>query len=413
MALEAIRQIAKRKTPRLGILGGTFDPVHNGHIEMCDAAIEAYHLDCVWLLVTGDPPHKGREVSPAEDRFRMAELACKDNDKVIASRLEIDRPGQTYTVDTLEDLKRQLPPSAELYYIIGADTFYQLHNWKRYPEVLEFASFITIPRAGYGKEELRVNHLLLSNYEMLRISLADTVVSNISSTDIRRRTAQGLSIGKLVPPAVEAYIAEKKLYTHAAPSFEQVQKELERRLTPHRFLHTMGVVDAAAELADRYGHPPAEARWAGLLHDCAKEEEKKGPEQLQREYGLSVKAEYRYAPQLMHAPLAAIIARKDYAFYDEGVLEAIASHTTGHTNMGRLDKILLVADMIEESRGYEGVDGLRSLADRDLDEATLAALDAKIAHVVEKKAYLSMESVHARQQLWLTVCGRGAGKEGL
>lgn len=401
MSPESVWKLADRKIPRIGILGGTFDPIHKGHIEMCNVAIDTFRLDFVWLLITGDPPHKGDDVGPAEDRYQMVELACKGNDKLAANRMEMDRPGQTYTVDTLEELRRLLPPMTELYYIIGADTFYQLHNWKKYERILELASFITVPRAGYSLEELRANYLLLSNFEQMHIMLVDTVVPDMSSTDIRRRVAQKLPVQDMVTLDVWNYIQKRNLYENAAPSFEKIQEDLQKRLQPYRYQHTLGVVEAAEELATRYGCPLPEARWAALLHDCAKEEEKKGAAQLHKEYGLPVKEEYESAPQLIHASLGVILAKERYSFYDEHVLKAIAAHTTGSQNMNLLDKVLLVADMIEKNRNYEGVESLREIARKNLDKAALAALDHKISFVLSKDAYLSLDSVDARQQLWL------------
>lgn len=401
MTVETIWQIAKKKTPRIGLLGGTFDPIHNGHVAMCGAVMKAFRLDEVWLLVAGDPAHKGMEVSPAEDRLRMVALACTGHTGLCPNDMEIRRPGVTYTVDTLEELKSALPPHTELYYLIGADTFYQLPSWKDYQRVLELTSFIVIPREGRSTEEMRAHYMLLSNYEQMRIILTDTTVPDISSTDVRRRVAQGLPVEGMISPAVGAYIGEKGLYRQEAMSFDQAREELKRNISPHRFQHTMGVIKTAEELALRYGCDPMEARWAALLHDCAKEEEKKELSWLHREYDLPFREEYLFAPQLIHAPLGAILAREKYQIHDEDIRRAIARHTTGETNMSVLDKVLLLADAMEPGRDYDGVEAVREAARHDLDEGVMEALGQSISFVMQKGGYLSVDSVYARQQLWI------------
>lgn len=400
MTLNDIQMLSRIKTPKIGLLGGTFDPIHNGHIAMARAAMDAYQLDVVWLLISRNPPHKN-DVTDAELRFQMAELACKTERNIEPSRFELERTGTTYTIDTLEDLIPKLPESAELYYIIGTDTMYDLKNWKRYHDVVSRVSFIVIPRSGYSEAEAFSYFLTLSIGERARIARTMQEAPNISSTNIRRRVAQQLSIEGLVRPEVEEIIWGKQLYQNAALSFEKVRDTLKTELSPKRYEHTLRVVKTAEKLAQHYGMDLSLARWAALLHDCGKEIAHEPIEDLAVNFGLAQSEEFTYAPQLIHAPLSALIAKQRFGMDDPAVLSAVEKHTTGDENMSKLDKIIFLADAIEPGRAYDGLERLQTVAHNDLDEATMLALEASINSVLRVGGYVAPKSVAAHNALWI------------
>lgn len=192
-------------------MGGTFDPVHHGHLVAASEVANRFDLDEVVFVPTGEPWQKtGRQVSPAEDRYLMTVIATASNPRFSVSRVDIDRGKETYTVDTLRDLQR-LHPDADLYFITGADALASILTWHDWSELFELAKFVGVSRPGY---ELNIDHL----EEHLRGSPAEalTVIEipalAISSSECRRRAAEGRPVWYLVPDGVVQYISKRHLY---------------------------------------------------------------------------------------------------------------------------------------------------------------------------------------------------------
>jgi nicotinate-nucleotide adenylyltransferase len=202
----------KVEKKRIGILGGTFDPVHNAHLMIAEQARAAAHLHKVILMPAGTPPHKEeRALTPARHRLAMARLAVEGRDGYEVSDLETASPGMDYTVDTLRMLNDRMP-DAKLYFIVGGDSLMYLDQWREPEKLLFLASFIAIHRPGWSLQELeRKRDELLKRFggEVMLVACAG---EDISSTEIRRRMALGLTISGLVPSNVEEYIREHRLY---------------------------------------------------------------------------------------------------------------------------------------------------------------------------------------------------------
>lgn len=188
---------------RLGALGGTFDPIHIGHVLLAQFVGERLALDRVLFVPAADPPHKGECAAPAEDRWAMVELAIQGFPRFEASRLELERPGKSYTIDTLRHLRHSWP-AAQLYLIIGADNVAQLATWHDPQGILELCTVVAGSRlsAGEGADPALV----------ARMVLVDTPVIQLSSTQIRQRLGQGLPVRYLLPEKVEEYIRQRGLY---------------------------------------------------------------------------------------------------------------------------------------------------------------------------------------------------------
>ncbi len=189
---------------RVGIMGGTFDPIHHGHLVAASEVAALFDLDEVVFVPTGDPWQKtGREVSTAEHRYLMAVIATASNPRFWVSRVDIDRPGPTYTVDTVRDIAA-LYPDAELFFITGADALGQILSWKDSEELLSMARFVGVTRPGYV---LTDDHLPRDS-----VTLLDVPALAISSTDCRARVAVGNPVWYLVPDGVVQYINKHRLY---------------------------------------------------------------------------------------------------------------------------------------------------------------------------------------------------------
>lgn len=195
----------------LGILGGTFDPVHMGHLHMAEAVYERMQLEQIMFIPAYVAPHKvGLDFAPAEERFRMTQLAVEPYSQFVVSDIELRRSGVSYTIDTVRELSK-IYAGRELYFIIGADSVVQLHTWNNIYDLLELATFVAAGRPGYeGVMEQVV--ATLGAEAAKRIVLLDTPEYDISSTDIRTRIRSGQSLAGLVPSAVEEYIRSHGLY---------------------------------------------------------------------------------------------------------------------------------------------------------------------------------------------------------
>lgn len=190
-------------------MGGTFDPIHHGHLVAASEVADRFGLDEVIFVPTGQPWQKvDREVSRAEDRYLMTVIATASNPRFSVNRVDVDRRGPTYTADTLADLHRQLP-DADLFFITGADALSQILSWHKLDELFELAHFVGVTRPGY---ELVDEHLPDG-----AVSLVEVPAMAISSTDCRRRVVEGRPVWYLVPDGVVQYISKRSLYRPTAP----------------------------------------------------------------------------------------------------------------------------------------------------------------------------------------------------
>jgi len=190
---------------RIGIMGGTFDPIHHGHLVAASEVADRFALDEVVFVPTGQPWQKGHEtVSAAEDRYLMTVIATASNPRFSVSRTDVDRAGPTYTVDTLRDLREHFGPKAQLYFITGADALEKILSWKDTDKMFELAHFVGVTRPGFP---LSAEHLPAD-----AVSLVQVPAMAISSTDCRTRVAAGKPVWYLVPDGVVQYIAKRRLY---------------------------------------------------------------------------------------------------------------------------------------------------------------------------------------------------------
>ncbi len=196
---------------RIGIFGGTFNPIHMGHLHLAENVCNLMQLDKIVFVPDAMPPHKiGTGFAPAQDRYNMVQLAIAGYNNFIVSDIELRRTGLSYTIDTLREL-HDMHPNTELYFIIGADSVQQLHTWHCAHEMVQLATFVGVGRPGYDNVmEDAVRHF--GEIAKKRIILLNTPTYDISATRIREMIAGGQSIEDLVPEAVAQYIKEQRLY---------------------------------------------------------------------------------------------------------------------------------------------------------------------------------------------------------
>ena len=215
---------------KLCVLGGTFNPIHYGHLAAAEEVCERLNLDRVLFIPSYIPPHKQEEDGPsAMQRLEMVRLAVSGNGRFQPSDIEIKRGGRSYTIDTIEDLRR-LYPSTEFFFITGLDSFIEVQTWHRWRELLTLCNFVVISRPGYNFTDLQTMDFMKScKEELIKLDRGDSSQSlvrtgpftvyletiplyEVSSTDIRKRIRQGASVKYLLPEAVETYIIKNKLY---------------------------------------------------------------------------------------------------------------------------------------------------------------------------------------------------------
>lgn len=199
---------AKQRPYRIGVMGGTFDPIHHGHLVAASEVAHEFALDEVIFVPTASQPFKhGKRVAPAEHRYLMCVIATAANPRFSVSRVDIERGGTTYTIDTLRDL-RAAHPQAELFFITGADALERIMDWKEVDELFQLAHFVGVTRPGHHMDTRKLSEL--------GVWLVDIPAMAISSTDCRARVTRGAPVWYLVPDGVVQYIGKHSLYLDAA-----------------------------------------------------------------------------------------------------------------------------------------------------------------------------------------------------
>ena len=360
----------------LAVLGGTFDPIHIGHLAIAEAVFEQLKPQRVLFMPCGQPPHKtDRQITHGDHRFQMTALATCDHPSFDISRLELDRPGPSYTIDTARVLQHICPAKAEIYFIIGADAMEEILSWRDSEELLRTCQFVVVPRPGYDKTQGLARTNSLTQTHGARLHWLEGPMLDISSTDIRKRLKSGQSVRGLVPRAAEDYAISHEIYTDTrceTTRFNQVCDMLRIRLSPKRFTHTMGVVEETERLAIHYNQNVEKARWAALLHDCTKEYSSDKKRALCKLWSVQLDEVFEANIDIAHSLLSAESARRDFYINDPEILQAIRYHTTGHKGMTMLDKIIMLADYTEPYREDWGpIPEMRRLALTNINQALI------------------------------------------
>lgn len=370
---------------RIGIMGGSFNPIHDRHIEIAVCAKNEQKLDRVIFLPTGNPPHKHEGLAGAEERFEMTRLAVSGTAGFTASRMELEREGVIYTVDTLMRLQKQMP-NADLYYIIGEDTLLDLPNWRRPDKVFTLCRFLVCRRSmGEGL----ASHPAVCELEKrgARFEFLSLPPKDVSATAIREAIRSGAEPAGVKPQVLE-YIRVMGLYgtPPSPPGAAQMYPRLRQTLSDKRLQHSLLVASTARALAQKHGVNPEQAALAGLLHDCAKCMPLASLQRIARENRLLLDKETLQSENLLHGPVGAVVAEREYGVSDPNVLSAIRCHTTGKVGMLPLDMIVFLADKIEPSRrSYPALEAVRRLAEKSLVEAMSYSLESTLEYVRSQK----------------------------
>lgn len=396
---------------RIGLLGGTFHPIHNAHIQIALAAYEQYALDAVWFLPTGIPPHKNiAEAVTPKERMDMVSLAIKNYPQFQVCDVEISKSEPCYTWETLKQLKEQYKNHIQFYFIIGGDSFYDFSRWKNPDAICQFAEILVAKRPSQKDDEVFQKQLL--DYKKQygnHFYEIDVNPVELSSTKIRKKLLAGDSVQDEISLEVAAYIKEHGLYQnpYTWKHLEQIENELRQILKPDRFQHTLGVMYTAGNLAACYEYAMEKSIAAGLLHDCAKCMKDEERLDICHKQNIVVSPLEEKQPHLLHGKVGAYLAKTKYGILEESVLHAIQVHTTGCVKMSLLDKILFVADYIEPHRNKaSNLPAIRKMAYQDLDECVYMILKDMLLYLEDttqdidettQEAYQYYKKIHEQR----------------
>ncbi|MBQ6570583.1 MAG: nicotinate (nicotinamide) nucleotide adenylyltransferase [Clostridia bacterium] len=391
---------------KIGVFGGSFNPIHKGHINLCEIAAKAAGLDRIILIPAAVSPFKtGYSVSDS-DRLQMCRLAVEDLPLFSVSDIELARGGVSYTVDTLALLKKEYPHD-ELYLIVGADSFLTLDKWKDSGEILRLAAVCTMPREDVGIDELEGYKKKL---EALggRVVIARAKPYDLSSTEVRGLAAHGIDVTPLTGERVAAYIKNNRLYTENNAmerideyyaKMDEYTEILRKRLTKKRFEHSVNVCAEAVRLAKKYGCDEKRAAVAGLLHDVMKDTDKEEQLTYMLTHGMGISELELCTPKLWHAMAGACYIQNTLDIYDDDIVNAVRYHTTARGGMSLLEKIVYLADYTSDERDYDGADEMRAAVDIGLEYAMEAALKFSIEDLVARQRAIHIDTVNAYNEV--------------
>ena len=364
---------------KIAIYGGSFNPPHLGHVEAARSVARELRPDRFLIIPDREPPHKEMaEGSPtAEERLALCRLAFADVPGAEVSDLELRREGKSYTYDTVFTLRERYPDD-ELYLVIGTDMLLSFEEWYHFHYLLEQCKLAVLSREEDDGELLRQKAEELRTAYDARILLVPHEPVEASSEKIRERLP--LRAGEdYLSDAVYAEIIRRRYYG-AKPELTWLRAQVLGYLDEYRVAHVAGCENEAVALAMHWGEDPELAAEAGILHDITKRLSFEEQLNLCEKYGIINDNSELAAPKLLHAKTGAALAR-DLFGIDDTVYEAIRWHTTGKSDMTLFEKILYLADYIEPTRDFEGIDALRALAYEDLDAAMALGLKMTIEEI--------------------------------
>jgi nicotinate-nucleotide adenylyltransferase len=389
---------------KLGILGGSFNPVHLGHLFLADKAFSALKLDRIVFVPAYLSPFKipseGME-SNANNRIIMLSATVAGDSRYAIDDCEIRREGVSYTIDTLEDIITRYLPSGKPSLIIGDDLADDFPKWRDNEKILQLADIVIGRRIGSSSDIYQFPHTFI-----------DGEVMDISSQIVRQKIIEGSNWSSLVPSAARDIIIDKRLYGYndAVPGEDstysviiRIETEARETLSTARFLHSRNTALLARDLCRRFGLDPMAGYLAGIAHDLGKQLDAKQLLKLVKSDEMPVSALEKEKPNLLHGRAAAVLLRERFCIHNKDILEAVAVHTSGNENMRALAKIIYIADKTEVSRNidpalrkmcYEG----NSNPD-ELDNILFAVLSKTISKLQSRKLDLSEETLRLLKRM--------------
>ena len=356
------------------VFGGSFDPVHKGHVSLFRRAMKVIAPDVAHIVPAYHSPFKAKSPTPFRLRMKMLKQAFAGfSGHIVFDDYELKQGGKTYTYQLVQYLKKRYK-NPEIYLLVGTDCLNDLHNWKNPEYIFKNAVVVAGKRKGYNENPAAFKHLFLPGF-----------FPKLSSSRVRAHILACGDIPDTVPPQIAPTIRENKLYGLA------VHDWLKAHLKTNRYLHSKNVAEMAAALSDIYDVNVESAVKAGILHDAGKGFS--GPELIHFCKEHKIKVPFfedicRLEPSLLHSYASAWLAQHLFDVRDKEILSAIAEHTLGSLHMSTLSKILFVADISSKDRKYKDAFVIRNLALQDLDAALLYAANRKLLFTIDSQKWL-------------------------
>ncbi|MCL2424724.1 MAG: bis(5'-nucleosyl)-tetraphosphatase (symmetrical) YqeK [Oscillospiraceae bacterium] len=355
---------------RIGIFGGSFNPPHIGHVNASKAAFQQCNLDILIVIPTGTPPHKAlpENTPKSELRLQMTNNAFNsefdyNNGHIIISELEIYSHENNYTIDTVNKIRVEYP-NDKLFLLVGTDMYNTLDIWKDSKRLLEEVTAVELPRS----------------------------VIPISSSELREMLSQRKG-REYIEDSNYALIIKNKLY-NAKPDWDWLRQQAYSMLDPLRIPHVVACEKEARRLAEYWGVDADDAGEAAILHDITKKLDFSENLCIISEHGPTINEFGKNEEKLLHSITGALIAQSEYGVSDH-VAEAIKWHTTGKADMTMLEKIIYIADYIEETRSFPEVDQLRKLAYKNINEAMLLGLEMTVSDLKSRNIPPNIATIEA------------------
>ena len=356
------------------VFGGSFDPVHKGHVALLKRAVKVLAPDVTHIVPAYHSPFKAKSPTPFRLRMKMLKLAFKGiSKKLVFDDYELQQGGKTYTYQLVQYLKKRYD-KAEIYLLVGTDCLNDLHNWKNPQYIFENAVVVAGKRKGYNENPAAFTHVFLPGF-----------FPKLSSSRVRAHILASGEIPGTVPAVIAPIIRQNKLYGLS------IHEWLKAHLKIKRYLHSKNVAELAAALSDIYNINVETAVRAGILHDAGKGFSGSELIELCRKHKIKVpffEDICRQEPSLLHSYVSAWLAKHEFNVKDKDILNAITEHTLGSLKMSVLSKMLFVADISSKDRKYKDAFVIRNLALQDLDAALLYAANRKLLFTIDSQKWL-------------------------
>lgn len=351
------------------IFGGTFDPPHEGHLHLLQSVM-AHGYDRAIVIPTKIPPHKLRDTEKDDfsRRFELTQKMFSGMENVTVSDIENRREGKSYTIDTLKLLQKELP-NDKLYLLIGSDMLLSIEQWRDFEEILRRATIISAARKSEDILKIHEYKNYLEKKYNCDIIIYDIDVVELSSSQLR------------------------------SPLIGRIDAHNKEHLSEKRYRHVMSVAGYAKRLAAMHGIDPYKAYVAALAHDCTKYLDDERQLEYFKNNGISLTDDELATPKIYHQISGAHFAHVNFGIDDEDILNSVRYHTTGREGMSRLEKLVCLADSIEPTRDYPGVEKMRETAETDIDRALLLSFDRLIEFIRERGLNMNEQTLKARDRL--------------
>lgn len=375
---------------KIGILGGSFNPIHLGHLQIAEDCIVEFGLEKVIFVPNSNPPHREIKGISYSDRYKIIEKSIKGNKNFEISDCEKDDTKKHFSFNTVSE--NFIFKNCKTYFIMGDDEFLNIEKWYNWEEFLKICGVIVFLRNKNYQYIINEKKEILEKYD---IKIFNNSIISISSTDIRKRLSENKSIKYLVKENALNDIEFSYL------DIEKIKLDLKSKLSESRYNHSLRVADYCEKLAKIYGEDEKKSYVAGLVHDCAK-----GLEDfyLKNIVNSDILKNSERDFYLLHSIIGKEVAKDIYRINDKNILNAIEYHTTARPNMSLIEKIVFISDKIEPNRDYENVENLRKLADKDIDLAIIEFLEdsfefrksrKEVAHELSYEAYYYLKNERA------------------